>query len=155
MTIGLRPAQRNDLRSLHALDKLCFREGISYTLAEMKYLLTQEQSISIVAENEAGTLAGFVMVEIEFKGKASLGHVVTIDVDPSFRRAGVGRLLMQEMESQLLRQGALGIHLEVAVDNESAQQFYRNLGYVAVGRIPKYYLGRLDALVMEKFLAAE
>ncbi len=155
MTIGLRPAQISDLRNLHALDKLCFRQGISYSLAEMKYLLVQQQTIAVIAEDDAGMLAGFVIVEFSSEAADSLGHIVTIDVDPAFRRAGVGRLLMQEIERQLLARGASLIRLEVAVDNDSAQQFYRRLGYVAVGRIARYYLGKLDALLMEKQIHGE
>jgi len=42
--------------------------------------------------------------------------------------------------------------LEVAVDNDAAQAFYQRHGFVRTGRIPGYYLGRIDALVMEKSL---
>jgi [ribosomal protein S18]-alanine N-acetyltransferase len=42
--------------------------------------------------------------------------------------------------------------LEVAVDNATAQSFYERHGFVRTGRIPGYYMGRIDALVMEKQL---
>jgi ribosomal protein S18 acetylase RimI-like enzyme len=35
------------------------------------------------------------------------------------------------------------------VDNPDAQLFYRELGFVATGRIPGFYMGTLDALTME------
>jgi ribosomal protein S18 acetylase RimI-like enzyme len=44
------------------------------------------------------------------------------------------------------------VALEVAVDNATAQSFYERHGFVRTGRIPGYYLGRIDALVMEKTL---
>jgi ribosomal protein S18 acetylase RimI-like enzyme len=45
--------------------------------------------------------------------------------------------------------------LEVAVDNSIAQEFYGRHGFVKTGRIPGYYLGRIDALVMEKTLSSD
>jgi ribosomal protein S18 acetylase RimI-like enzyme len=40
----------------------------------------------------------------------------------------------------------------VAENNPAARQFYRSLGFVARGRIAKYYGGMVDAEVMEKVL---
>ena len=69
------------------------------------------------------------------------------------RRRGVGHLLLEEIERQLRATGATSILLEVAVDNTTAQSFYERHGFVRTGRIPGYYLGRIDALVMEKPLS--
>jgi ribosomal protein S18 acetylase RimI-like enzyme len=61
-------------------------------------------------------------------------------------------MLMESVEKHF-RTGAAGaIRLEVAVDNFEAQEFYKHLGYETTGRIPRYYLGRLDAFTMEKQL---
>jgi ribosomal protein S18 acetylase RimI-like enzyme len=42
--------------------------------------------------------------------------------------------------------------LEVAESNSVAREFYRRLGFATVGRISKYYAGRVDAEVMEKVI---
>ena len=34
------------------------------------------------------------------------------------------------------------------MDNEAALSFYKLLGFKETGRIPGYYMGKLDALVM-------
>ncbi len=47
----------------------------------------------------------------------------------------------------------MALILEVAVDNHGAQEFYAGHGFVRTGRIPGYYLDRIDALVMEKPLS--
>jgi ribosomal-protein-alanine N-acetyltransferase len=44
------------------------------------------------------------------------------------------------------------VRLEVAIDNVDAQAFYRQLGFVKTGRIRGFYMGKLDALAMEKRL---
>jgi ribosomal protein S18 acetylase RimI-like enzyme len=64
----------------------------------------------------------------------------------------VGTLLMQTAEEQMRQEGAGILSLEVAENNPAARQFYRSLGFVARGRIAKYYGGMVDAEVMEKVL---
>jgi ribosomal protein S18 acetylase RimI-like enzyme len=52
------------------------------------------------------------------------------------------------------QEGVALMSLEVAENNEPARHFYRSLGFVASGRIAKYYGGRIDAEVMEKVISA-
>ena len=44
------------------------------------------------------------------------------------------------------------VYKRQAVDNTAAQEFYVRHGFARTGRIPGYYLGRIDALAMEKQL---
>ena len=62
-------------------------------------------------------------------------------------------MLYDEAERLLRAAGATTMLLEVAVDNTTAQEFYQRHGFVRIGRIPGYYLGRIDALAMEKKLS--
>ena len=75
---------------------------------------------------------------------------MTLDVDPVARRLGLGTLLMQTAEEQMKLQGAAWMTLEVAENNTAARYFYRSLGFVTRGKIPRYYGGTIDAEVMEK-----
>ncbi len=79
--------------------------------------------------------------------------IITIDVAPGFRRLGVGRLLMGQIEDRIKGMGADWLRLEVAENNSAAREFYLGLGFLALGRIPDYYQGSVDAIVMEKKLA--
>ncbi len=81
------------------------------------------------------------------------GHVITIDVDPSARRAGVGSLLLQAAEDRLRSEGARAVGLETAVDNIAALAFYKRHGYNVVRTWPRYYSNGVDALVMRKELS--
>jgi ribosomal-protein-alanine N-acetyltransferase len=134
------------------LDQACFRPGIAYSLAEMRLFLSDPRSITLVAEDDGGRLAGFAIVEDSGAPKRRRGHIITIDVSLPFRRQGVGRLLMENVEASLAERGVRLIRLEVSAEDEGAQQFYARLGYEAKGLIPGYYLNKLDALVMEKNL---
>jgi len=105
----------------------------------------------MVAEDDVtGEIAGFVIAEAQLQKGSPIGHIVTIDVRSSSRRQGIGRLLMDAILTQLAEAGTSTVRLEVAEENDIAQAFYREFGFTQMGRIRGYYLGKLDALVMEK-----
>ena len=149
----MRAAVAQDFLALYALDQACFAPGISWSQAELQYFLRYPGNLAVVAE-ESGRIAGFAIAGMQRRQGMLVGRLITIDVDSSMRRRGVGHGLMQTLEEQLRARGAGAILLEVAVDNLGAQEFYARHGFVRTGRIPGYYLGRIDALVMEKALSA-
>jgi ribosomal-protein-alanine N-acetyltransferase len=153
VALALRPVTPDDYAILYALDQACFAPGIAWSKAELQYFLKYPGNIAVVAEDEARRIAGFAIAGRQLRKGAVLGRLITIDVDPAQRRRGVGHLLLEETEMQLRGRGATAVLLEVAVDNTSAQAFYERHGFVRTGRIPGYYLGRIDALVMEKQLS--
>jgi ribosomal protein S18 acetylase RimI-like enzyme len=63
-------------------------------------------------------------------------EVSKVLVDPAFRRAGVGRALMQEIERHADREGRWLLTLDTAGD--AAEALYRSLGYSLAGAIPNY-----------------
>lgn len=146
--LNIRPAAREDMPVLFALDRACFRPGIAYSRAELEYFVFHPRSVSIVTEDDSG-VAGFAVVEFLPERGQTLGHIVTIDVAPAMRRRGVGRALMESIATVCREKQAARTRLEVAVDNDAALAFYRLLGFVETGRIRGFYLGKLDALVME------
>ncbi|HUB19967.1 MAG TPA: N-acetyltransferase [Acidobacteriaceae bacterium] len=152
MALSLRPIAQSDFSRLFALDQACFAPGIAWSKAELQYFLRYPGNIGVLAEDESGRLAGFAIAGKQRRQGVLLGRLITIDVDAAMRRRGVGRRLLEEAERQLRAAGATAILLEVAVDNLTAQSFYERHGFVRTGRIPGYYLGRIDALVMEKAL---
>ena len=146
----IRSFRKPDLAALYQLDQVCFPPEIAYSRAELQYFLTHPNCSSWIAEQAAGDVAGFILIERTARNRRPVGHIVTLDVDPRYRRQGIGRLLMQTADQQLTQEGAAAITLEVAENNTAAQQFYHRLGFVKKGRIANYYGGRIDAEVMEK-----
>jgi ribosomal-protein-alanine N-acetyltransferase len=134
---------------LFALDQACFRQGIAYSKAELKYFLFHPAGISLVAA-DSDAVAGFAIGEMRMEHGQPVGHVVTIDVDPAQRRRGVGRMLMEALTARCREDGITRLQLEVAVDNDAAISFYKGQGFANLGRIRGYYLGKLDALAMER-----
>jgi [ribosomal protein S18]-alanine N-acetyltransferase len=151
--VHLRSGERADLDALFSLDQQCFRPGIAYSRDALRYFLSHPRSHSIVAEDDTSkAILGFIIAEIYLEHARRIGHVMTIDVAPSERRRGLGRTLMQEMLDRLAAAEVSTVRLEVAVDNVDAQDFYQRFGFAQTGRIRGFYLGTLDALVMERSL---
>jgi len=57
-------------------------------------------------------------------------------------------------ENALAVRGVREVELETAIDNAAGIAFWTSRGYRTVGTIPRYYLNRVDALCMTKFLPA-
>jgi ribosomal protein S18 acetylase RimI-like enzyme len=170
----IREFQPSDFDTLWKIDQTCFAAGISYTRTELKLYMRRRASFSLVAvrqESEAsadspslkkkedltlpasglsdGATAGFIIAEA---GARARGHIITIDVIPSARRAGVGSLLLRAAEDQLISVECRSVELETAVDNLSAIAFYKRHGYSVIRTFPRYYANGVDALVLEKTL---
>lgn len=143
-----------DFPVLYALDQACFAPGISWSKAELQYFLKYPGNVGLVAQEQDQSkpahVAGFAIAGRQMRKGIVLGRLITIDVDPAFRRRGVGHMLLENIEERLRRAGAKSLLLEVAVDNTAAQGFYTRHGFARMGRIPGYYMGKIDALVMEK-----
>ena len=151
--LQLRGVERRDLDALFALDQECFRPGIAYSRADLRYYLSHPRSITIIAEDDSSqAIVGFIIADSYLERGRRIGHIITIDVAPSERRKGLGSRLIEAMLDRFISAGTVTLRLEVAIDNIDAQSFYRRLGFLQTGRIRGFYLGTLDALVMEKSL---
>jgi ribosomal protein S18 acetylase RimI-like enzyme len=144
----LRDYSAQDLEQFCALDRQCFPEKIAYPPETMRETIEQKGAFSIVAEDESGKVAAFVVA-----GRTSprIGHIATIDVSSRFRRRGLGTRLMRAAEARLASLGVRKIRLETATGNP-ARRLFAKLGYQRVGKIEGYYPDGTDAWVMEKSL---
>jgi [ribosomal protein S18]-alanine N-acetyltransferase len=151
--IQLRGVEFNDLDALFAIDRECFQPGIAYSRTDLRYYLSHPGSVSILAEDgETKAVLGFVIARHYLEKGLPVGHLITIDVRSAARRQGLGRMMMEAILARLSAAEVTRVKLEVATGNSVALDFYRRLGFSRTGRIPGYYMGKLDALVMEKNL---
>lgn len=146
----IRNATAADFQNLWRIDQECFVEGISYSQAELRHYMKRRGAFTLVKEDKEG-IAGFLVAESSSRGA---GHIITIDVLPRARRAGIGSELLRAGEQRLCASGCGAVMLETAVDNESAIRFYKRHGYSVLKTIPRYYLDSIDALMMGKPLEA-
>jgi len=120
------------LARLHAR---CFDKP--WTHEDLVRLLAMPGAEALMACNAAaaGTPAGFVLS----RHAADEGEILTLCVDPAWRRAGVARALMRRAMDRLACAGATRLYLEVALGNRAAHALYTGLGFARVGRRPDYY----------------
>jgi ribosomal protein S18 acetylase RimI-like enzyme len=82
-------------------------------------------------------IAGTAQLDLDsMPSKRHHAEVSKVLVDPAFRRAGVARALMQEIERHAAREGRWLLTLDTAGD--AAEALYRSLGYSLAGAIPNY-----------------
>jgi len=80
-------------------------------------------------------------------------HLDLLAVAPPYRRAGVGRRLVQWLEKCAVVAGIFTVALEVRAANEGAQLFYKRMGYRTLAHLPGYYQGIEAALRMGRDLS--
>lgn len=75
---------------------------------------------------------------------------MNLAVRESMRRRGVGKALVTEALRLGLEQAATRAVLEVRASNDPACSLYARLGFVQIGRRPRYYTNPIeDAVLME------
>jgi ribosomal-protein-alanine N-acetyltransferase len=111
----------------------------AWSESECHALLVQESVFGFVARqnNAAGTPAtgGFVLV----RSGGGEAEILTIGVDPKYRRCGLGWRLMRAALGQARQQDAEAMFLEVDQGNAPAIALYCRLGFRKVGERKAYY----------------
>ncbi|MBR6772622.1 MAG: ribosomal protein S18-alanine N-acetyltransferase [Clostridia bacterium] len=76
------------------------------------------------------------------------GEITRIAVYPEFRRAGLGRKLMEAMMARAQELNLETMFLEVRESNAPAISLYEKFGFATVGRRPDYYTMPTEAAVL-------
>jgi ribosomal-protein-alanine N-acetyltransferase len=144
-SVTLREYRPADLEAMYALDVLCFQPPFRFSRRAMRGFAEAPSSISVLAHAE-GELVGFCVADFNER----TGYVVTLDVAPAWRRRGLARRLMIEIETKVRAASGLGMELHVFKGNLGAIHFYESLGYDRVAIAAGFYGRGLDALVYRK-----
>ena len=150
MNIVIEDASLRMLKDLHDIEKQSFKEE-AFSKHQIALLLSDYNAISLVAKVD-GEIAGFAIGRIDLDQSRLVGHIMTLDVAPAYRRKGVAAKLMIEIESILKQRNASECVLEVREDNAAALSLYEKLGYIRTSRLD-YYYGRAHGLYLKKLLA--
>jgi ribosomal protein S18 acetylase RimI-like enzyme len=97
------------------------------------------------------SLAGFCIMEF---GDQS-AHLSLLAVEPTRRRRGLGRALVEWMLASARVAGVEAIHVEMRSTNLHARAFYRALRFQDAGIVAGYYRGKESALRMVLRLRAK
>jgi len=128
----VRPATRADAGALGEVHARSFEAP--WTGDEILRFAGDPGGLALVAEPEAGEIAGFILCRL-IAGEA---EVLTLAVRPAARRRGVASALL-DAALALTRITAASMFLEVAEDNPGAIALYARAGFEPVGRRAGYY----------------
>ncbi|MGB0750153.1 MAG: ribosomal protein S18-alanine N-acetyltransferase [Magnetospiraceae bacterium] len=133
---------------LAALHQACLDPAWdSQAMSEILSMPGAQGMIALEEDSPVGfALAGVAADEAE---------ILAIGVLPEVRGRGIGAQLLARMTKSVQDMGARKLCLEVADDNQIAQNFYQKHKFIQVGRRRRYYHrpdGPRDALVMARHL---
>ena len=94
MQIKIETASIKLLDKLYLIEEQCFEEE-AFTKRQIAYLLTDYNTIALVAK-ATNEIAGFIIAQVEIEENTVFGHIITINVAPSFRRQGIGTQMLKE-----------------------------------------------------------
>lgn len=131
MTIVVRPATTRDAKRVAAL---CQQLGYPASQEEVQRRLNQIQQDEYhalsVAELSNGHVIGWVHVYVSklviADPQAEIGGLV---VDESYRRCGVGQLLMQHAEEWARQRKCSAVRIRSNLARKGAHLFYERIGY--------------------------
>jgi ribosomal-protein-alanine N-acetyltransferase len=137
MEIKIESASIRLLDRLYEIEAQCFNQE-AFTKRQIAYLLADYNAIGLVARVN-GDIAGFIISQVEIENDTLYGHIITVNVAPTYRRKGIASKMLQETEAILKGKGITECHLEVREDNSAALKLYQKSGYQKIGRLEKYY----------------
>ena len=137
------------LSELCEIEKKCFKEE-AFSRQQISYLLSEYNAISLIARVD-GEIEGFIIGRIDLVRNQPIGHIMTVDVAPNFRRKGIGTKLMLEIEAYFKQKDVKECLLEVREGNYAAQGLYIKIGYQKVAMLENYY-GKINGLYLRKNL---
>jgi len=151
--MSLRVAVEDDLEVIHGIEESVY--PTAWTLNFFRLILGMSGDLFLVAV-ENGEVIGYTVGEVKKMGRVgstkTVGHVLNIAVTKDHQGAGVGTMLMDEVELRLRDSGADLAYLEVRESNTGAQAVYRKRGYQYVRTAEGYY-GDEDGFIMMKSLS--
>ncbi|CAG0888524.1 unnamed protein product [Darwinula stevensoni] len=148
--------QPEDLMNMQHCNLLCLPENY-----QMKYYFYHGLSwpqLSYVAEDEKGTIVGYVLAKMEEDSDDSdpHGHITSLAVKRSHRRLGLAQKLMDQTARAMVECfNAKYVSLHVRKSNRAALNLYTNTLNFSISEIePKYYADGEDAYAMRRDLVS-
>lgn len=142
----LRKMTQGDLDEVMIIEE----EAFALPWSRNSYLMELRNSFSTyIVCDVAGDIVGYGGMWIVFEE----AHITNVAVSSDFRKRGLGKALMLELEKIAQELKAIKILLEVRPSNSSALKMYRSLEYTETFIRKAYYSDNSeDAFVMTKLL---
>lgn len=98
----------------------------------------QDIDLKVAAQPElffVGELDGDVVATVMAGYDGHRGWINYLAASPEHRGQGLGQMMMQHAEAELVKLGCPKINLQIREDNADVQAFYESLGYTVEARI--------------------
>lgn len=131
-----------ELANIYAL---AFPKSRAWSVEEFEQLLGAPTTVTSFGDN--AFLIGRLLGDV--------AEILTIATHPNFRQQGFAKDCLKKFETEISARGGKSIFLEVAADNESAENLYLKAGFARIATRKRYYArpnGQfVDAIVMKKY----
>ena len=144
--INYRKATLIDLPVLVSLDREYFPDT-AWPAEQFRAEISGKTRNFLIAESD-GQIIGYASAFLPSAG--GMADLMTIAVNPDFRRKGIAKHLITELENWAADKGADSMMLEVDIENQSAITLYIKLGYEKLNIRKNYYGYGKDAQIMKK-----
>jgi [ribosomal protein S18]-alanine N-acetyltransferase len=148
--LSLRLARPADATTIANLSRELIEYGLRWRWTPMRIAASiRDSDVNVLVACIRANIAGFAIMRY----RDDDAHLDLLAVAPPYRRAGVGRQLLEWLEECAVVAGIFSVALEVRAANEGAQRFYRRMGYHTLVHLPGYYQGVEAALRMGRDLS--
>ena len=146
MKIQIEAMRRHHIEHIHRIEEQSFTTPWRYSFFVSE--LENPNGINLVA-HFGGIVAGYLCC----RHIVNEGHIGNIAVAEDFRQHGIATALLESLFTIAKLRGMIGLTLEVATGNISAQNLYTKHGFAAEGLRKNYYADtNEDAIIMWKYL---
>lgn len=139
MTLKL--LQPEDLPAVAALEKQCFHTP--WSAAALAYL-TGSDAFGVVCLDEGGAALAYAGITVSLDD----GALTNVATAPAARRQGLGEKVLRALMDEARRRGVTHFSLEVRESNFPAIRLYEKLGFLAVGKRPRFYTDPAEAALV-------
>mmetsp|Transcript_46404 Transcript_46404/g.54224 ORF Transcript_46404/g.54224 Transcript_46404/m.54224 type:complete len:185 (+) Transcript_46404:87-641(+) len=134
----LRSFEMNDLLKFNNVNIDVLTE--TYNMSFYLQYLSKWPEFFTAAESADGSIMGYVLGKSEGEEKLFHGHVSAVTVSPTYRRLGLAKTLMDDLEFiSSETHNAYFVDLFVRASNLLAITMYEKFGYVRYRRVLGYY----------------
>lgn len=133
MNFTIRKAEITDAKAIWKLntEEMGYDYPLEDTIRRMSLILPDDTHRIFVAESE-GEVLGYVHAHnYEIIFLEPYKDIMSIAVSSEYKRNGIGRALLTEVEKWAKDTGAVGIMLVSGESRVKAHEFYRGCGYVS------------------------
>ena len=114
--------------------------------ARLDEFLKEPRARVLVAEGEDGVVgAASIWIKPDLAHGDAVIEVPMLVVSGSARRRGVGKLLVEEIQSIAADENAALIELVATKENDVARAFYRSLGFVETDHVALEFVGDVQS----------